>query len=179
MKKIRTRIQHFRLNTNPDPGFLITKNWKIFTVLKNLKFALLDPDSKFGSGSTDLIESGSGYEILLWRVGCILKGGRLKLGSLSNCSKSNFYMLFQIIFKKLSLIVCFLVIKTQDRIRILRIRKAAFSWQNGDRPAIRGRSPKYTMFSSLRDFAKDLIRNVLFLLEPNRVHFCVFPAWRM
>ncbi len=105
---IRIRIQHFRLNTDPDPGFLWSKNWKKFTaenflfiskttiylslglhkgrpvtkkafssqkrtssnsnheityfsLLLLVIFALLDPDpdSEYGSGSTDLIEFGS------------------------------------------------------------------------------------------------------------------------
>ncbi len=104
---IRIRIQHFRLNTDPDPGVLMTKNYKKNLQLKKIKFfgskilftypwasikdvqvtkeafnsqkrtsrtskheisefflllrvifALLgsDPDSEYGSGSTDPIE---------------------------------------------------------------------------------------------------------------------------
>jgi hypothetical protein len=32
---IRIRIQHFRLNTDPDPGLLMTKNWKKLQLKKN------------------------------------------------------------------------------------------------------------------------------------------------
>jgi hypothetical protein len=35
---IRIRIQHFRLNTNPDPGFLSPKVDKQFTAEKKLNF---------------------------------------------------------------------------------------------------------------------------------------------
>ncbi len=35
---IRIRIQHFRLNTHPDPVVLMTKNWKKFTAEKKLIF---------------------------------------------------------------------------------------------------------------------------------------------
>jgi hypothetical protein len=35
---IRIRIQHFRLNTDPDPGVLMTKNKIQFTDEKQIKF---------------------------------------------------------------------------------------------------------------------------------------------
>ncbi len=49
-------------NRNPDPNKFLN-----FLLLLWVIFALLDPDSDFeyGSGSIDLIESGSGYETLL------------------------------------------------------------------------------------------------------------------
>jgi hypothetical protein len=58
---IRIRIQHFRLNTDPDPGVLMTKNVKKFTAEKKLIFYGSKTTiyySKYGSGSTDSIESG-------------------------------------------------------------------------------------------------------------------------
>ncbi len=65
------RIQHFRLNTDPEPIRIQgIKNFKThistFFLLLCVIFALLDPDpdSEYGSGSADLIESGS--EILLF-----------------------------------------------------------------------------------------------------------------
>jgi hypothetical protein len=60
---IRIRIQHFRLNTDPDSDPLRIQS---FNDQKNLQlkktkkiFAPVDPDSDSGSGSADPIESGS------------------------------------------------------------------------------------------------------------------------
>ncbi len=58
-------IRHFRLNADPDPiriqGFYDQqlKKYKILKIYFCGFFALLDPDFEYGSGSTDLIESGS------------------------------------------------------------------------------------------------------------------------
>ncbi len=38
---IRIRIQHFRLNAYPDPGFWWKKNWKMFTAKKNFFYQKL------------------------------------------------------------------------------------------------------------------------------------------
>jgi hypothetical protein len=63
---IRIRIQHFRLNTDPDPGVLMTSKHKLswFFILLWVNFAFLDPDtaSEYGSGSTDPIKSGSNWD---------------------------------------------------------------------------------------------------------------------
>ncbi len=36
--RVRIRIQHFRLNTDPDTGVLMTKIWKKITAQKEIKF---------------------------------------------------------------------------------------------------------------------------------------------
>ncbi len=85
---IRIRIQHFRLNTDPDPGFLWPKNWKKFTaenfyfISKTIIYLSLGlhkgrPSYKKAFSSQKRTSSNSNHEItyfflLLWVIFALL-----------------------------------------------------------------------------------------------------------